>query len=144
MNVIKGRMRLFCVSNVIASFVCALIITLVFCFSGNVLTHFKSLLLGSGAAIAVVAVFALVSTIFRKKYTKTDLWLDLPYVFFYTYFGKSIVPFVWTFAFLVPLWFIPRLIVKNGKHDKFSGIISQIGLLVFMIVGYIINKYFLA
>ena len=128
----------------IVSFVGALIITLVFLLSGNPLLHFEYLGLGAGTAVGVVAVFALVSTIIKKKYTKTDFWLDLPYVFFYTFFGKSIVPFKWTFAFLVPLWFIPRLIVKNGKHDKFSSIISQIGLLVFMIVGYIINKYFLA
>ena len=127
----------------IVSFVCALIVSLVFLITGEPATQFKNLFLSIGSAIGVVAVFALISTIIKKKYTLKDLWLDLPYVFFYTFFGRSIVPFKFTFAFLLPLWFIPRLIVKNGKHDKFSGIISQIGLLVFMIVGYIISTYFL-
>lgn len=88
------------------------------------------------AGALITAVFCIV---FKKKYSLADLWLDLPYVIFYSFFClilSSKLIFVYI-AFLV-LFVLPRCITKASKIDKFTAIFSTCGILVTILIGYFI------
>ena len=119
----------------------ALITTIVFCIVDNVSGQLLHLLRSALIAPAIVGVIALICFIFKKKYTQTDFWLDLPFAFFYSYFGKSIIDYKFIFPAAAVLFVLPRIITKDSKKDKYTAIVSMVGILVFIIVGFIFNKF---
>ena len=126
----------------IVSACAALITTIAFCIVDNVSGQLFHLLRSALIAPAIVGVIALICLIFKKKYTQTDFWLDLPFAFFYSYFGKSIIDYKLVVPASVLLLVLPRIITKDSKKDKYTAIVSMVGILIFIIVGFIFNKFF--
>ena len=100
------------------------------------------ILVAVSVALIIVGVLAFFSKILRKKYTATDFWLDLPYAFYYAYFGRLSTDYDYAIIASVLFLILPRLILKNTKYDKYSAIVSTCGLVVFNIIGFIINRVF--
>lgn len=110
------------------------------------LSSFKAaaayLLISVSVALIIVGIIALFSKILRKKYTKTDFWLDLPFAFYYAYFGKMSIGYEYSLIASVMLFILPRLILKDTKYDKYTAIVSTCGLVLVNIIGFIINQFF--
>lgn len=90
----------------------------------------------AGASIAVLKILSL---IFRKKYDKVDLYLDLPYTLFYGFFGRFLITNNFVIPAVIICFILPRFILKGTKFDKYSLIVPNCGLLLVTIVGYILN-----
>lgn len=98
-----------------------------------------NLLIGIAIAIGYVAVIALLSTVFRKKYTATDFWMDLPYALFIGLSGSLLISnTLYLIIAALVLCALPRFIIKDSKLDKLTAIFPTCGLLVVTLIGYII------
>ena len=110
------------------------------------ITSFKAaaayLLISVSVALIIVGILALFSRILRKKYTKTDFWLDLPYAFYYAYFGKLSIGYEYAIIASILLLILPRLVLKGTKLDKYSAIVLTCGLVLVNIIGFIIKRVF--
>lgn len=106
-------------------------------------TSIKTILIFSLRAViltlAYIVLIYVACLIFKKKYTKTDFWLDLPYAIFYGFLGFLLMPklYVLCIAAFV-LGVLPRFIIKDSKYNKFSAIIPTCGILLVTLIGYFI------
>jgi len=98
------------------------------------------LLIAVTVALIIVGIIALFCKLLKKKYTATDFWLDLPYAFAYSYFGKLFIPYDYALIASVICLILPRTILKGTKFDKYSAIVSTCGLMLVNIIGFIIFK----
>mgnify|MGYP003298041930 CR=1 FL=1 len=100
---------------------------------------FTILLIGIGIAIGYIAVIALLSTVFRKKYTAVDFWMDLPFALFIGLCGPLLInKALYLIIASLVLCALPRFIIKASKLDKLTAIFPTCGLLVVSLIGYII------
>ena len=104
-------------------------------------TSFDKLFISVTLALLVTGAIAVISGILKKGYTAKDFWLDLPFAFFYSYYGKLLIDYRYVFIAALVLLVLPRAIMKKTRYDKYSAIASVCGLLALMIIGYLTNIF---
>lgn len=89
-------------------------------------------------AFLASSLIAAICKVCKKGYTWNDFWFDLPLAV--VIFGFS--SFVIDSYFLVPLYLLigllPRFLTKNTSKQKYSGIITVAGIVLFTAIGYFI------
>ncbi len=98
------------------------------------------LLIAVSVSLIGCGITALFSRILRKKYTAADFWLDIPFAFFYAYYGRLSSNYDYAIIAMILLLILPRSILKGTKFDKYSAIVSMCGIVLFNVIGFILNR----
>lgn len=93
-------------------------------------------------AVAYMAILAVLCIVFRKGYSKSDFWLDLPFAIFIAFFGKIFVTDLILLSICAfVLGVCPRLFAKKTKFDKFSLVLPTCGLALITVLGFVFNYF---
>ncbi len=112
-----------------------------FCFK-DWYEMFSSFLTASSLALLLVGFLALCCSLVKKKYTLNDFWLDINFAFFYTYFGNFVIDYALIITSYLLLGVLPRFITKGTRFEKHGGILSMLGILIVIILGYFLRYHF--
>ena len=121
---------------------CAVFLSAITCYITGIAPAALYLLVSVSVALIIVGILAFLCKICRKKYTANDFWLDLPYAFFYAFFGTILIDYRFAAVSSAVTLIIPRLFLKNTKLDKYSAIVSTCGLVLVNVIGFIIDSIF--